>query len=186
MIRSKKDLKEYISLDNKYFTPHGFKNRIVARFTKDPSLLLSRYLLFLRKEEYYINTANGNKLKGALGIWFDRRKNILGNYLGIDIGPNCIEKGCELYHPLIIVNYNASIGENCKFHGNNCVGNNGITKAAPRIGNNVDIGYGAVIIGDVTIADDVVIGANAVITKSIIEPGSVVAGVPGRIIKSKG
>lgn len=52
----------------------------------------------------------------------------------------------------------------------------------PTIGNNVDIGCGVVILGNIKIGDSVVIGANSVITKDI--PGGVlVAGVPGRVIK---
>lgn len=55
--------------------------------------MLRRYLKYLRKEEYYINTAHGSKLKGMLGILCDRKVNRLGNRLGIEIGPNCFGKG---------------------------------------------------------------------------------------------
>ena len=37
---------------------------------------------------------------------------------------------------------------------------------APIIGDNVDIGVGATIIGNITIADNIKIGAGAVVTKS--------------------
>lgn len=40
---------------------------------------------------------------------------------------------------------------------------------APHIGNNVEIGFGASIIGDVTITDDVKIGAGAVVVKSCLK-----------------
>ncbi len=54
----------------------------------------------------------------------------------------------------------------------------------PRIGNRVDIGAGAVIVGDIDIGDDVIIGANAVVIRSL--PASVVAaGVPARILKER-
>ena len=182
MIQSKNDLREYILADNRYFAPRSLKYKMIVHFAKYQTMILSRYLLYLRKQEYYINTAGGNRLKGLIGLWYERKKNILGNYLGIDIGPNCVEKGCYIYHPSIIVNYHASVGEYCKFHGNNCIGNNGKSIHAPRIGNNVDIGFGAVIIGNITIADDVIIGANAVITKSILKSGSVVVGNPGKVI----
>jgi acetyltransferase-like isoleucine patch superfamily enzyme len=52
-----------------------------------------------------------------------------------------------------------------------------------KIGNNVWIGAGARIIGEVTIGNNVIIGANAVVTKSI--PSNVVAvGIPAKILKS--
>ena len=57
-----------------------------------------------------------------------------------------------------------------------------MTLAAPKIGDNVDIGVGAKIIGDITIADNVKIGAGAVIVKSITTPGVTVIGIPGRVI----
>ena len=66
---------------------------------------------------------------------------------------------------------------------NNCIGNNGLTNLCPKIGNNVDVGFGAVIIGDIEIADDIKIGANAVVNKSFLEPGITIAGVPAKRVK---
>ena len=54
---------------------------------------------------------------------------------------------------------------------------------APKIGNNVEIGFGAVIIGKVIIADGIKIGANSVVTKSFLEPNITIAGVPAKKIK---
>ena len=53
---------------------------------------------------------------------------------------------------------------------------------APTIGNNVEIGFGAVIIGKI-IADGIKIGANSVVTKSFLEPNITIAGVPAKKIK---
>jgi serine O-acetyltransferase len=186
MVDSREKLREYCAADNVAGAPKSLKQRLVSRLTNEPQYVLCKYLTYLRKEEYYINTANGNKLKGMLGILYDRKLNRLGNRLGIEIGPNCFGKGLTIYHiGSIIVNPAARIGENCRLHGSNCIGNNGKSQGVPRIGNNVDIGYGAVVIGDIEIADDVVIGANAVVNKSVLTPGSVVVGVPGYIVKEK-
>ena len=51
------------------------------------------------------------------------------------------------------------------------------------IGNNVYIGNNVLILPGITIGNNVVIGAGAVITKNIPD-NSVVAGVPGKIIKT--
>jgi serine O-acetyltransferase len=51
--------------------------------------------------------------------------------------------------------------------------------AKPIIGNRVDIGVGACILGAVTVGDDCVIGANSVVIRDL-PPGSVVMGVPAR------
>lgn len=70
----------------------------------------------------------------------------------------------------------------CTLHGDNCIGNNGKTNACPIIGNNVDIGVGAKLIGDIVIADDIVIGAGAVVVSSFTEPGITIGGIPARRI----
>ena len=182
MIQSKQDLKDYISADNDFLRPKGVKALMVANYANYPTQTIRKYLRFLRKQEYYINTAKGNKLKSLLGLYYERRTNRLGLKLGLEIGPNCFGKGLSIWHAgNIVVNVHARIGENCTLHGGNCIGNTGKDQAVPRIGNNVDIGFGAVIIGDIEIADNVLIGANAVVNKSITEPGSVVVGVPGKI-----
>jgi serine O-acetyltransferase len=54
-------------------------------------------------------------------------------------------------------------------------------RGAPRIGNRVDIGTGAKILGDITIGDDVAIGANAVVITDV-PANSIAVGVPARII----
>jgi len=54
--------------------------------------------------------------------------------------------------------------------------------ARPVIGDRVDIGAGAVVVGAITVGDGAVIGANAVVTRDV-PPGCVVAGVPARIVR---
>lgn len=77
----------------------------------------------------------------------------------------------RIWHGPIVINPNVIIGNNCILHGNNCIGNNGKTKDCPVIGNNVDIGFGTTIIGDIKIVDNVIIGANSLVNKSIDESG---------------
>jgi len=72
--------------------------------------------------------------------------------------------------------------------GDDVVIRNGVTiglkrtgeRGAPVIGNRVDIGAGAKILGAVRIGDDVVIGANAVVITDV-PPNSLAVGVPARI-----
>ena len=52
------------------------------------------------------------------------------------------------------------------------------------IGNDVWIGYEAVILAGVTIGDGAVIGARAVVTKDV-PPYAIVGGVPARVIRSR-
>jgi serine O-acetyltransferase len=57
---------------------------------------------------------------------------------------------------------------------------------APQIGNNVYIGPGAKIFGEIVIADNIAIGANSVVNKSFYEKGISIAGVPAKKINTKG
>ena len=54
-------------------------------------------------------------------------------------------------------------------------------RGSPTIGNRVDIGAGAKILGPITIGDDVTIGANAVVIKDVAA-NSVAVGIPARVL----
>lgn len=106
---------------------------------------------------------------------------------GFVIGDGVLGEDVTVYHRgNVIINPNARVGDGCKFHGSCCIGNShpGEPKC-PIIGKNVDIGYGAVLLGDIRIADNIIIGANSVVTKSFDEPGIVIAGVPARKIRDR-
>ena len=65
------------------------------------------------------------------------------------------------------------------------IGTTNGNKKAAKIGDNVYIGPGVKIVGDISIPDGTVIGANAVVNKSIYENGITVAGVPAKKISNK-
>ncbi|HEY3363291.1 MAG TPA: hypothetical protein VGK06_16105 [Methanosarcina sp.] len=54
------------------------------------------------------------------------------------------------------------------------------------MGNNVYIGPGAKIFGNIVIADNIAIGANSVVNKSFYERGISIAGIPAKKINTKG
>lgn len=117
---------------------------------------------------------------GVMYLFYLRKKNVIGEKLGLEIGTENIGKGLVVYHYNNVVNSNVIIGENCHIHGTVVIGNNGITDDAPTIGNNVMIGAGVKIIGPVVIADNIKIAAGAVVVHSFTESGITIAGVPAR------
>lgn len=66
-----------------------------------------------------------------------------------------------------------SVGENLWINQNVTVGYKG--NGHPRIGNNVRIGTGAVVLGGITIGDNVNIGANAIVVKDVPSNTTVVS-----------
>jgi len=74
-----------------------------------------------------------------------------------------------------------SIGDDVHIRHNTTFGvlNRDNLDAKPVIGNRVDIGVGACVLGAVKVGDDCVIGPNSVVIRDL-PPGSVVMGVPAR------
>ena len=81
----------------------------------------------------------------------------------------------------IIVSGYAQFGDNCRIRNGVVVGLRRIgEKFAPIIGNNVDIGSGAKLLGPIHIGDNAIIGANAVVLCDV--PADFIAvGVPALV-----
>ena len=154
---------------------------MIDAYTSVPYYVLKKYLRYLRIYEYYYNNSKGSRWNTSLAYYYERKKNRLGARLGIEIGPNCFGKGLSIWHGgCIVVNPEVRAGENCVLHGANCIGNKGSTDGVPILGNHVELGFGAVIIGAVSVASNTIIGANAVVNRSIEDDGGTYVGVPAR------
>lgn len=84
----------------------------------------------------------------------------------------------------VVVHGRAVIGAGTLVRQNVTIGTKHKGGAVPRVGCNVVIGAGAVILGDVQIGDRAVIGANSVVLRSI-PADSVAVGIPARVIRGK-
>lgn len=185
MFATKKELHDTLKYEREINLGHlGFYQIFLAAIKSHPRYVNWKYIRLLRYSGYYYERRNRNLLYTMLYFFYCRRKNKLGRKLGIEINEKSFKKGLEIYHTYcVVVNGDSRIGENCKLHGNNCIGNDGYTKECPKIGNNVRIGVGAKIIGDVEIADDITVAAGAVVVTSFLEPGITIGGIPAKRIK---
>ncbi len=180
MINSKEDLKLFLREDMPFFYQFSKRERLICYLTKDPISEIAKYIRLLRKEEYYFNCRDDSFGK-LLYLWCFRKKNILGNKLGIKIPANTFDYGLMVYHHgSIIINEDVRVGKYAKIHGENCIGNNGSSDGVAKIGDYLDLGIGAKILGDVELKDHVIIGANAVVTHSFPEDNITLVGLPAR------
>lgn len=104
---------------------------------------------------------------------------------GVDIHPGAtIGPGLFIDHATgVVIGETAEIGRDVTIYHGVTLGGVSLERAKrhPTVGDNVLIGAGAKILGPVTIGEGSRVGANAVVVKSV-PPGSVVVGVPGRVI----
>ena len=177
MITSKKDYRYFKETD-----------RIALRInTWWPAIILNERWKFermLRKTEYFYNCKKSVFWKPYI-LFLKWRLRDLSIRYGFSIPLNVFGPGLSIENRGgVIINTAARVGANCRIH--NCVVIGSETKEAPKIGNDVYIGPGAKIFGNVEIADGIAIGANAVVTQSFLEPGITIGGVPARKISNKG
>ena len=147
-----------------YYRYTGSDRIRIIELLKDHSL---RYLFALRggvllkplrkhlSTKYGINLGNGSNV--AAGIY-------LGHAYGINVNPG------------------ARIGANWKLHKGCTIGqeNRGKRKGAPVLGDRVWVGSGAVIVGRITVGDDVLIAPNAYVNCDV-PAHSIVVGNPCKI-----
>ena len=85
----------------------------------------------------------------------------------------------------VVVHSKCVIGDRCTIAQQVTLGGgNNRYPGVPIIGNDVYIAKGAIVIGGITIGNNVTIGANAVVTKPVPD-NAIVAGVPARILRFK-
>lgn len=181
MITTKSELKETLKYERALYIDGGIIRELKLRLLKDSEYLIWHYQKMLRMTEYYYN--RNNKIRYYI---FQRRKNIEGARLGISIFHNCIEKGLRIYHyGNIVINSNCKIGKNLKLHGSNCIGNKGdeYPVDVPTIGDNVELGFGAVIIGNITVANGTKLSVNSLLNKDTKEENRILGGMPAHIIR---
>jgi len=108
---------------------------------------------------------------------------------GTEIHPGAqIGKGLFIDHGMgVVIGETAIVGNNVTLFQGVTLGGTGKEqgKRHPTLGNNIVVGAGAKVLGNITIGDNSYIGANAVILRDV-PPNSTIVGVPGRVTKQDG
>ena len=109
-------------------------------------------------------------------------------FTGIEIHPGAkIGKGTFIDHGMgVVIGETSIIGENCVIYQAVTLGGTGKEKGQrhPTLGNNVVLGAGAKVLGNIKIGNNVYIGAGSVVVQDVPSDCTVV-GVPGRILPHK-
>lgn len=180
MISSKKDYQFYLEADKIALGKNG----------KNPRLIddeVWQFQRLLRKIEYFNNCKKSFVWKPYFYLLY-LKFHIMSILLGFVIPLNVFGPGLSIGHiGTIVINNKAKVGSNCRIHSLVYIGTKaGCSDKTPTIGNNVYIGPGAKLFGEIYIADGIAIGANSVVNKSFFEPNITIAGVPATKISDKG
>lgn len=130
--------------------------------------------------------------------WFYKRKfyfiarliSQINRFLtGVEIHPGAvIGKGLFIDHGMgVVIGETTIIGDNVTLYQGVTLGGTGKEKGKrhPTIGNNVVVGTGAKILGNITIGNNVKVGAGSVVLRDVPDNCTVV-GVPGKVVVRNG
>ncbi|MBF0580413.1 acetyltransferase [Erysipelotrichaceae bacterium RD49] len=181
-------------MGNKYTPSEYIKNIYSLLMTK----ITMKQARFIRRPIYIRGRSS---LSGCIGLTTGRfcRFDLQGNELTLFIGNNC-EIGDMTHivaHEKVKIGNNVLIASKCFISDTNHGLYKGDVQDSPLIppnqrklvtapvviGNNVWIGENVVILAGTDIGDGCIIGANSVVSGKY-EKNSIIAGVPGKIIKS--
>ncbi|MCL6730128.1 serine O-acetyltransferase [Sphingomonas hankyongi] len=148
------------------WTRPGFRAIAVYRFGVwrmdiRPKLLRAPLSIFYRLLFRYVRNRYGIELPYSAQIG---RRVVIEHQSGIVV------------HGATVIGDDCTVRQNCTFG----IKNKSDATAAPILGDRVDVGAGAVVLGRVRIGDDAVIGANAVVLIDV-PAGALAVGVPAAI-----
>ena len=139
---------------------------------------------------HYARHRLGSRLLAVPPYVFQR---VIVALTGIDISINAhIGPGLYIPHGGYIVVGGVRAGRDCNFYQGVTLGNSATTldspdfkSLVPTLGDAVWVFPGAVVVGGVTLGDNVAVSANSLVVRDV-PPGSVVMGVPARLVSRRG
>lgn len=181
MIRSYQEYKYYLDSDRIAL------KRVFNRYIIHDEIW--KFQRLLRKLEYI---SNCKKHKNYFWLLYYKMLSVKFHnrsvMLGFEIPPNVFGPGLSIAHRgTLVVHPDARIGKNCRIHVDVVIGTRpGPMDLVPTIGDNVYIGPGTKIYGDVVLGDNMAIGANSVVNQSFPEGYMTIAGAPAKKISDRG
>ena len=185
MITSKEDLERYLAEDSRSNSMDGVSciSYALRLMFGSERAHIWRYIKCLRLCEYYLNTTA--IAHGILAKYYRLKLHRLGFRYGLRIPPNVCDPGIMVWHLAgggCFVNAK-KIGRNCRLQTGVVIGAaKGSHSGNPVIGDNVEFGPGAKVLGGVTIGHNVFVASNAVVVNDIPD-NCLVGGVPAKVIK---
>jgi serine O-acetyltransferase len=127
-------------------------------------------------------------LRAPLSVLYRALYRRIRNGYGIDL-PYTVQLGRRVvieHQSAIVIHGHSRLGDDCILRQGVTLGNRYLDRPleAPILGDRVNVGAGAKILGGITLGDDVNIGANAVVLIDI-PAGQTAVGIPARILKSQ-
>jgi serine O-acetyltransferase len=161
-------VREDWSANGRDWTRPGFRALVVARFGAWRMRFKSRLI------------------RWPLSFIYRRLFRYVRNHYGIEL-PYCVPIGRRFvieHQGAIVVHGHSVIGDDCIIRQGVTLGNRSLDAIyeAPILGNRVNIGAGAKILGKVHLGDGCNIGANAVVLCDV-PPGATAVGIPARILQ---
>jgi len=163
---------------------------IKAIYRNDPAARNIEFLLYPGFHAIFSHRIN--HFLWNLGIPFFPRlfSQIVRLLTGLEIHPGAkIGKGFFVDHGAgLVIGETTNIGDNCVLFHNVTLGGTGKHqgKRHPTLGSNVLVGTGAILLGPITVGDNVKIGANSFILMRDVPSNCTVAGIPAKIVKRDG
>ncbi len=174
-----------------FIVRYSMKSEIKAAMERDPAASRMYEVIFTYAGIHALFFYKiANRLKKMSVPFFPRfLSQVARGFTGIEIHPGAkIGKGLFIDHGMgVVIGETAVVGDNVTLFQGVTLGGTGkeTGKRHPTIGDNVVVGAGAKVLGNITIGNNVNIGANAVVIRTV-EDDSTVVGVPGRVAKKLG
>jgi serine O-acetyltransferase len=163
------------------------KRDIRAALERDPAATSSLVVFFTypgfhaRQHHRVAHTLHRRGLRGLARLVSNTSRFLTG----IEIHPGAkIGEGFFIDHGMgVVIGETSEIGDNVTLHQGVTLGGTSTkrVKRHPTLKDNVMVGVGAQLIGDITIGENSKVGAGSVVLNSV-PPNATVVGVPGRVV----